>query len=56
MDDLLKNEIKIAFENTVLSARTNSPSEAYEYGYRMSQYVIRLIERKIINKTFGSLE
>jgi hypothetical protein len=40
-----KSEIKTAFENTVLSARTNSPKEAYEYAEKMANYVINLIEK-----------
>ena len=40
----LKSQIKAAFENTVLCARTNSPGESYEYANRMANMVIKLIE------------
>jgi hypothetical protein len=44
LSDRQKTEIKACFENTVLSARTNSPKESYEYAERMANHVIRLIE------------
>ncbi len=40
----LRNQIKIAFENTVMCARTNSPGESYQYGERMANMIIKLIE------------
>jgi len=40
----LKSQIKVAFENTVLCARTNSPQESYDYAERMAEMVIRMIE------------
>jgi hypothetical protein len=40
----LKSQIKAAFENTVMCARTNSPGESYEYANRMTNMVIKLIE------------
>jgi hypothetical protein len=42
----IKSEIKAAFENTVMSARTNSPKEAYDYAERMANNIIRLIEER----------
>jgi hypothetical protein len=44
MSGFLKGQIKVAFENTVLCARTNSPKESYEYAERMSNMVIKMIE------------
>lgn len=40
----LKKQIKTAFENTVLCARTNSPQESYDYAERMADMIIKLIE------------
>lgn len=44
LSDGQKYEIKRCFENTVLSSRTNSSKESYEYAERMANHVIRLIE------------
>ena len=42
--NFLKSQIKMAFENTVMCARTNSAEESYEYGNRMTNMIIKLIE------------
>ena len=44
VSSFLKSQIKAAFENTVLCARTNSPGESYEYANRMANMIIKLIE------------
>jgi hypothetical protein len=41
-----KLTIKMAFENTVMSARSHSPKEAYDYSYRMMNMVIDMLEGK----------
>lgn len=40
----LKSEIKAAFENTVMCARTNSAQESYDYAERMANMIIKKIE------------
>lgn len=44
LSHFLKNQIKVAFENTVLCARTNSPQESYDYAERMANMIIKMIE------------
>lgn len=45
----LKNYIKVAFENTVMCARTNSAQESYDYAERMADMIIKKIEESFEN-------
>lgn len=42
----LKNQIKVAFENTVMCARTNTAKESYDYAEKMANMIINLIEQE----------
>ncbi len=47
VSSFLKNQIKVAFENTVMCARGNSPEDSYKYAERMAKMVISLIEKEL---------
>lgn len=49
LENYLKHYIKVAFENTVMCARTNSAQESYDYAERMADMIIKKIEESFEN-------
>ncbi len=47
MDMKLAYQLKIAFENTAMSARSHGPKEAYDYAERMYNSSRKAIDEKL---------